>query len=106
MTIRTVPKGILPVRYEAPKQIEVADLNNPPMLDPKNGKNVQERIIAHVEIFNLSIKEEKEAYERSFQKICDGAGVLGDNKVEWNSDAKSWIALLRWGEYQYLPPSA
>ncbi len=106
-----IPAGVATTRYKAPKPIEFpvgedgrTDL---PFLDKNDPahKQLQERLIAHVKVFDLSDPAHLAEYAKVWQSISDQASVVCETKVEYVESKGTFLALLRWGEIVVLPPT-
>lgn len=101
----TIPAGMETPPYRAPRRVEVS--GEVPLISPgdPDEKKVQERLIAHCRVFNLSEPKELAEYESIWQKVCDSAARVSESsEPKWDSDRNCFVAFVRWSELAYIAP--
>lgn len=74
---------------------DVPDLKND---DPEH-KLPQIGQTAHVEILDLSIKDQLKHYEEVCQLVANGFAAISKEDMQWDPKKKNWRVFLRWIEY-------
>lgn len=106
---RTVklPANMEPMRYEAPREIEIPDGQSIPLVGGPNDapeKQVKERLIAHAKCFDLSDPEQNTEFEAIWQLYGDGAAMVQEHRIDFNPSTGKYTAFARWFTYKNLLP--
>jgi len=97
-----------PAPYQATRFINVPDGKPIPLVGGPNDpveKQVQERPIAHVQQFDLSLKEDIAGVEAIWQLCCDQAGTVLDHRVDFDPTRGRYLMMIRWATYEFVMPS-
>ena len=78
----------------------------PGMFKAKDPEKMQPRqgMRTHVDIYNLSVPDEKKQYEEVIQIIANGYGMLSKEDLQYDRAEKIWRVYIRWAEvFAYNP---
>lgn len=91
--------------YQAKRRVEVPG-GEIPLIDGNDpeSRQVQERMVAHVQVFDLSNDEQVLAVNRVWQKVCDGEAIVSTENITFDEKMSRYLMLLRWSEYEYKLP--
>jgi len=104
-----IPHGVPIARHKPAPKINVPNGRETPLFHPDDPdeKKLQQIWIVKVRIFDLSKPEDARDYQEAWQKITDGHAVKSEDRIDFNSERGTYIAFLRWAEFDYrLPESA
>ncbi len=100
-----IPDGMPVVRYRAPREVEVT--GEAPLIDKKDPKQkkIQECLVPHCKVFNLSDADELLAYENVWKAITEGRAKFSE-KVgpNWDTTKNAYVAFLRWSDVTFRLP--
>jgi len=103
----SVPHGIPKTQYKAVPQVELPDgMSELPLLskDDPASKQLQERLIAKVRVFDLSNSVDIEDCRSVWQLVCDGQAQISSENTHFDEKNAKYLTLLRWSEFAYKLP--
>lgn len=103
-----IPHGVPIARHKPNPKITVPGGETPFFHpDDPDDKKLQQIWHVKVRVFDLSKPEDVEEYQQAWQKITDGQAVCSEQKTDFDSERGTYIAFLRWAEFDYrLPENA
>src|SRR5277367_1186444 len=102
-----LPPKMEPAQFKAQRFLELPGGKIPLVGGPNDPveKQVQERLIAHIKQFDLSLPDDVVQIEQIWQLYCDGAGFVLDHRSDFDPTRGRYLVMVRWVTYEYLPPS-
>jgi hypothetical protein len=101
----SVPPGAPTVPYQGRREMELPN-GELPLLDKNDpaSKKLQERMIAKVKVFDLSVDAQVEECEKIWQKVCDSTAIVSSENIVFDDKNARYLMLLRWSEFEYKLP--
>ncbi len=101
-----IPVGMDTPRFQQPRFVEIPD-GEIPLIHPGStpDKQVQERWIAHVRIFDLSDQKDLADYMAVWQQHCDKIALVCLEKgPEWDKERNRFVSYMKWKTSEFLAP--